>query len=78
MPKNKSTDTLNFEEAMAEIESIVEKMESDEASLEDSLVAYKRGVELIQYCKKKLEVAQQQVKILEDSNLKDFDQFDDK
>ena len=78
MPKNKSTDTLNFEEAMAEIESIVEKMESDEASLEGSLVAYKRGVELIQHCKKKLEVAQQQVKILEDSNLKDFDQFDDK
>ena len=78
MPKNKSTDTLNFEEAMAEIESIVEKMESDEASLEDSLVAYKRGVELIQHCKKKLEVAQQQVKILEEANLKDFDQFDDK
>jgi len=61
-----------FEAAMAELEKIVADMEAGKLSLEDSLAAYKRGAELLAYCRSRLEDAQQQVSILEDGVLKDF------
>lgn len=61
-----------FEAAMAELEQIVSDMEAGKLSLEDSLAAYKRGAELLSYCRSRLEDAQQQVRVLEDSVLKDF------
>ncbi len=41
-------------------------------TLEASLAAYKRGMELLQYCQKALQNAQQQIRVLEDGNLRDF------
>ena len=64
--------TQGFESAMAELEQIVADMESGKLSLEDSLAAYKRGAELLSFCRSKLEDAQQQVRVLEDGVLKDF------
>ena len=61
-----------FETAMAELEQIVADMEAGKLSLEDSLVAYKRGAELLAVCRTKLEDAQQQVSVLEEGVLKDF------
>ncbi|MFZ2525786.1 MAG: exodeoxyribonuclease VII small subunit [Candidatus Ferrigenium altingense] len=40
--------------------------------LEDSLAAYKRGAELLSFCRGRLEDAQQQVNVLENGVLKDF------
>jgi exodeoxyribonuclease VII small subunit len=62
----------SFEAAMAELERIVADMEAGKLPLEDSLAAYKRGAELLSFCRSKLEDAQQQVRILEDGVLKDF------
>lgn len=62
----------SFEAASAELESIVTKMENGQMTLEASLAAYKRGVELLQYCQKTLQNAQQQIRVLEDGNLRDF------
>ncbi|HMU63249.1 MAG TPA: exodeoxyribonuclease VII small subunit [Nitrosomonas sp.] len=75
--KKKTTETLivepeSFEAASAELESIVIKMESGQMTLEASLAAYKRGMELLQYCQKALQNAQQQIRVLEDGNLRDF------
>jgi exodeoxyribonuclease VII small subunit len=64
--------TQGFEAAMAELEKIVADMEAGKLSLEDSLAAYKRGAELLSYCRSRLEDAQQQVRVLEDGVLKDF------
>ena len=64
--------TLYFESAMAELEQIVADMEAGKLSLEDSLAAYKRGAELLSFCRSKLEDAQQQVSVLENGVLKDF------
>jgi exodeoxyribonuclease VII small subunit len=64
--------TQGFEAAMAELEQIVADMEAGKLSLEDSLAAYKRGAELLSYCRSRLEDAQQQVRVLEDGVLKDF------
>jgi len=61
-----------FETAMAELEQIVADMEAGKLSLEDSLVAYKRGAELLTFCRSKLEDAQQQVSVLEEGVLKGF------
>jgi exodeoxyribonuclease VII small subunit len=62
----------NFEEALAELENIVSGMEGGQLSLEQSLAAYKRGAELLQYCQKALADAQQQVRILEANTLQNF------
>jgi exodeoxyribonuclease VII small subunit len=64
--------SLGFESAMAELEQIVADMEAGKLSLEDSLTAYKRGAELLSFCRTRLDDAQQQVRVLEEGVLKDF------
>ena len=61
---------LSFEQALGELEKIVSRMESGELSLEQSLAAHKRGLELARFCQQRLESAQQQVKVLEGDILK--------
>ena len=60
----------SFEQALAELEKIVKKMEGGELSLEQALATHKRGLELARFCQKRLEAAQQQVKVLEGEVLK--------
>lgn len=69
---SKPEQPANFEAALAELEKIVAGMESGKLSLEQSLAAHKRGLELARYCQGVLAQAQQQVKILEENALKDF------
>jgi len=72
LKKTGAQQEMSFEAAMAEIEQIVADMEAGKLSLEDSLAAYKRGAELLSFCRARLEDAQQQVRVLEDGVLKDF------
>lgn len=58
----------DFETAIAELESIVNQMETGNLPLEASLNAYKRGAELLQLCQKSLTDAEQQVRLLNDAN----------
>ena len=67
----------SFEAALAELEKIVASMESGKLTLEQSLAAHKRGLELAQYCQGILARAQQQVKVLEENTLKNFPGADD-
>jgi exodeoxyribonuclease VII small subunit len=60
----------SFEKALAELENIVATMEDGGLSLEQSLAAHKRGLELAKLCRERLEAAQQQVKVLEGEVLK--------
>lgn len=62
----------SFEAALAELEGIVERMESGQLALQDSLAAHRRGAELLRYCQSALQDAEQQVKILEDDLLRSF------
>lgn len=61
---------LTFEQALAELEKIVARMEGGQLSLEEALAAHKRGLELAKQCQARLERAQQQVKILEGEALR--------
>jgi len=60
----------SFEKALAELEKVVSQMEGGNLSLEQSLAAHKRGLELAAYCQEKLASAEQQVKVLEGDVLK--------
>lgn len=73
----KSGKTQSFEAATAELEQVVADMESGKQSLEESLAAYKRGAELLAFCRSRLGDAQQQVRLLEDGVLKDFNALTD-
>ncbi len=86
MPKKKtepgSDDDLaevTFETALAELESLVEKMETGELNLEESLAAFERGVKLTRHCQAALKAAELKVKVLtesgelEDLNIDDLD-----
>ena len=54
-------ETLSFEQALAELEQIVAKLESGQAPLEDSIRMYERGAALKAHCEKRLEAARLRV-----------------
>lgn len=66
---SKNTQPKSFEHALAELEALVSGMESGQLPLEQSLAAYKRGAELLQYCQKSLADVEQQVRILNEANV---------
>jgi len=55
---------LDFESAMSELESLVERLEHGELPLEESLAAFERGVTLTRACQSALKDAEQKVEIL--------------
>jgi exodeoxyribonuclease VII small subunit len=55
---------FNFEKALQELEGLVEKMETGNLSLEDSLKYFERGVALTRNCQQALAEAEQKVQIL--------------
>lgn len=62
----------SFEAALAELEEIVARMEAGQLPLKESLAAYKRGAELLQFCQSALKDAEQQVQVYEKGVLKAF------
>lgn len=68
----KTTTPKDFESALAELEKIVAQMESGKLGLEDSLTAYGRGAELLNFCHEAISRAEQQVQVLEGGVLKPF------
>jgi exodeoxyribonuclease VII small subunit len=54
----------DFEASLAELESIVEKLEQGDLSLDDSLKQFERGVQLTRVCQSALTQAEQKVEIL--------------
>ncbi len=63
----------SFEAALAELEDLVQQMESGSLTLEQSMAAYRRGADLVRHCRTALADVQQQVRILEGDLLKPFD-----
>ena len=55
---------LKFEEAIADLEQVVEQLESGDLSLEDSLAAFEKGVGLVRYCNQKLSEVEKKVELL--------------
>ncbi|HEV7577576.1 MAG TPA: exodeoxyribonuclease VII small subunit [Caldimonas sp.] len=60
----------SYEVALSELESLVASMEGGQLPLEGLLASYRRGSELLQYCRSRLAAVEQQVKVLEDGQLR--------
>ena len=74
---SKSRD-LDFEAAIKELESLVERMEQGDQSLEQSLKDFERGVELTRSCQQALKQAEQKVqKLQEQTGQSELVPFDD-
>jgi exodeoxyribonuclease VII small subunit len=81
-PPSGPTTIKDFEAAIAELESIVKKLEEGDLALEASLQLYERGVHLSRFCHSRLEDAERRIEILnERGQLRpapaDFDADDD-
>ena len=57
-----SVENLSFEDALKELETIVEKLEGGDVELEESIKIYERGAALKAHCLGKLKNAQLKVK----------------
>ena len=58
------TSIKDFEAAIAELETIVKKLEEGDGALEQSLALYERGVQLSRFCHARLEEAERRIEIL--------------
>lgn len=60
----KDSQELKFEAAIADLELVVEQLESGDLSLEESLAAFEKGVGLVRYCNQKLSEVEKKVELL--------------
>lgn len=80
-PSSMVKKSLRFEESLAELEQLVDRMEQGNLPLEDALKLFERGIELSRNCQKALKEAEQKVQILANETaeptLKPYDDADD-
>ncbi len=62
--------SLSYEQAVAELERLVQAMEDGRLPLDQLLQGYTRGAELLTLCRERLQAVEQQVKILDEGQLK--------
>ncbi len=62
----------SFEQAIAELDRLVEQMEGGQLPLDRLLDGYRRGAELLAYCRARLQSVEDQVKLLEGGQLEPF------
>ncbi len=60
----------SYEKALSELDALVQKMEAGQLPLDQLLAAYRRGAELLGFCRQRLQSVEDQVKVLEDGQLK--------
>jgi exodeoxyribonuclease VII small subunit len=76
MSKAKKQDTetaavpASYEAALQELEDLVQNMESGQMPLADLLIGYKRGAELLGFCRAQLDAVEAQIKVLDNGVLK--------
>lgn len=69
-----SVESLSYEEALTELESIVESLESEQNPLEDSMKLFERGQVLVSHCSALLESAQFKVQKLTGETISRFEE----
>jgi exodeoxyribonuclease VII small subunit len=68
-PSEQPSEPSNYEQALAELESLVSAMENAQLPLDELLKSYRRGAVLLQFCRARLQDVEQQVKVLERGEL---------
>jgi exodeoxyribonuclease VII small subunit len=67
VPTDDAITAMSFEQALAQLTQLVEKLESGQLSLEDSVAAFETGVKLSRRCEALLDSAEQRLQILNDA-----------
>ena len=62
---------MDFESAMSELENVVKKLESGNASLNESIELYERGIALSTACNNMLDKAKQKIEVIKNENYKE-------
>ena len=65
---NTELEKLTFEEAMQELEKLVDSLDKGDVSLDEAIAAYDRGSQLKDYCEKKLQEAKMKVDTIQASD----------
>ena len=65
-----SKEPASYEQALAELDRLVAQMEGGQLPLDQLLDGYRRGAELLAYCRGRLQAVEEQVKVLDDGQLK--------
>ncbi len=65
--------SMTFEQAMNRLEEIARELESGDVPLEDSIKMYEEGIQLIEFCQKKLDEAELKVRKLTRNASGDFE-----
>ena len=65
---NNELEKLTFEEAMKELEKLVDSLDKGDVSLDEAIAAYDRGSQLKDYCQKKLHEAKMKVETIQSSD----------
>jgi exodeoxyribonuclease VII small subunit len=68
MSKDNVIDTMTFEEAMNELEKLVESLDKGDISLDQAISAYDKGSRLKDLCQKKLNEAKMKVETIQSSD----------
>ena len=65
---NNELEKLTFEEAMYELEKLVDSLDKGDVSLDEAIAAYDRGSQLKDFCQTKLQEAKMKVETIQTSN----------
>jgi len=64
-----SADPASYEQAIAELDRLVQSLEGGQLPLDQLLDSYRRGAGLLQFCRSRLQAVEQQVRVLEGGRL---------
>ena len=68
MMNDGSLDKMSFEDAMKELEKLVDSLDKGDVSLDEAITAYDRGSQLKDYCEKKLNEAKMKIETIQSSD----------
>ena len=69
-PNKNPQEPASYELALAELDRLVQQMEGGQLPLDQLLDGYRRGAELLAFCRARLQAVEDQVKLLDDGVLK--------
>ena len=68
MARKSTTRTVNFEKSLKQLETLVDKLEKGDLSLEESLKQFEQGIKLTRECRQALQNAEQKISVLSNKN----------
>ena len=71
MEEKKPTKTI--EETMEELESIIEKMEDRESTLEESFACFETGMRLVKECSQRIDKVEKQIMVLSEEGMEEYE-----